>query len=477
MTGLLQNMPQLQKDFGGLMAMMAANTAVFGQVPAGLAHYEPLVSTMRTNVENYDQVSSLPNFNLLRCVLHASGRVDRAARGRRPARGSRGAGDGSGRVAGGDAHTEPLERRAGRVRGREPHLGPVRRPSAGAFATCAACADTIAGHEARARHRRRRVHPVEPDPPPPRAHRPRGRVAGRAHLRRERREPGRRDEPSAALVRPRRHPRCGARARARGGRGRDRQRRCRVARREVDPRGGVRVRDDERRGHADPARRDPRDAGRAVPPDLLERGLRHGRDRPDGRAPPARAAQPLRGDEGGWRPARLQLLGDLRAAGRDRPPVQQLRAQAASGEGRAPVHHAGAARAAADDPGGRVCQPRLAARGRHSDGDRGADRGSARHARRRGRERRDRTGHQRHGDRRPRARGACETPGRRRCTSTSDRGRSTVTSARPTSSPGSSAGGRRSRFEEGLERTVAWYRENEAWWQGVLGRSERVSSS
>jgi hypothetical protein len=64
MTGLLQNMPQLQKDFGGLMAMMAANTAVFAQVPAGLDHYEPLVSTMRTNVENYDQVSSLPNFNL-----------------------------------------------------------------------------------------------------------------------------------------------------------------------------------------------------------------------------------------------------------------------------------------------------------------------------------------------------------------------------------------------------------------------------
>lgn len=31
-------------------------------------------------------------------------------------------------------------------------------------------------------------------------------------------------------------------------------------------------------------------------------------------------------------------------------------------------------------------------------------------------------------------------------------------------------------FEHGLERTVAWYRENEAWWQGVLGR-ERVSSS
>jgi dTDP-glucose 4,6-dehydratase len=31
-------------------------------------------------------------------------------------------------------------------------------------------------------------------------------------------------------------------------------------------------------------------------------------------------------------------------------------------------------------------------------------------------------------------------------------------------------------FEDGLEHTVAWYRDNEAWWRGVLGRS-RVSSS
>ena len=29
-------------------------------------------------------------------------------------------------------------------------------------------------------------------------------------------------------------------------------------------------------------------------------------------------------------------------------------------------------------------------------------------------------------------------------------------------------------FEEGLERTVAWYRENEAWWRGVLGRVARL---
>ena len=34
----------------------------------------------------------------------------------------------------------------------------------------------------------------------------------------------------------------------------------------------------------------------------------------------------------------------------------------------------------------------------------------------------------------------------------------------------------RTSFERGLEQTVAWYRENEVWWQTVLGR-ERVSSS
>jgi dTDP-glucose 4,6-dehydratase len=35
----------------------------------------------------------------------------------------------------------------------------------------------------------------------------------------------------------------------------------------------------------------------------------------------------------------------------------------------------------------------------------------------------------------------------------------------------------RTSFGSGLERTVAWYRENEAWWQGILRRAERVSSS
>jgi dTDP-glucose 4,6-dehydratase len=35
----------------------------------------------------------------------------------------------------------------------------------------------------------------------------------------------------------------------------------------------------------------------------------------------------------------------------------------------------------------------------------------------------------------------------------------------------------RTSFEQGLERTVAWYRENEAWWRAVRGRTAHVSSS
>jgi dTDP-glucose 4,6-dehydratase len=35
----------------------------------------------------------------------------------------------------------------------------------------------------------------------------------------------------------------------------------------------------------------------------------------------------------------------------------------------------------------------------------------------------------------------------------------------------------RTSFAEGLERTVAWYRENEAWWRAVLARDSRAYSS
>jgi dTDP-glucose 4,6-dehydratase len=35
----------------------------------------------------------------------------------------------------------------------------------------------------------------------------------------------------------------------------------------------------------------------------------------------------------------------------------------------------------------------------------------------------------------------------------------------------------RTTFEDGLERTVAWYRENEAWWRGILAKETRAFSS
>ncbi|HEY3185363.1 MAG TPA: GDP-mannose 4,6-dehydratase [Gaiellaceae bacterium] len=35
----------------------------------------------------------------------------------------------------------------------------------------------------------------------------------------------------------------------------------------------------------------------------------------------------------------------------------------------------------------------------------------------------------------------------------------------------------RTSFEEGLERTVAWYRDNEAWWRAILARKARAFSS
>jgi hypothetical protein len=64
MAAMLQSMPQMQRDFGGLMGTMQQNTRIFSQVPAGLEHYQPLVSTMQANVDNYKQVNSLPDFRL-----------------------------------------------------------------------------------------------------------------------------------------------------------------------------------------------------------------------------------------------------------------------------------------------------------------------------------------------------------------------------------------------------------------------------
>ena len=131
-----------------------------------------------------------------------------------------------------------------RARRRAPRQNPARRESHSSTGLCVprrhgssdrAVATLDARRRRASRHRRRRVHPVEPHPAPARAHAARGDLARRADLRGEPREPRRRDEPRAARVRPRRHPRRGPRARARRRRRRDRQRRRRVARREVDP--------------------------------------------------------------------------------------------------------------------------------------------------------------------------------------------------------------------------------------------------
>ena len=64
MAAMLQAMPQMQRDFGGLLTTMQQNEDVFAQVPAGLAHYEPLVTTMQANVDNYREINSLPSFPL-----------------------------------------------------------------------------------------------------------------------------------------------------------------------------------------------------------------------------------------------------------------------------------------------------------------------------------------------------------------------------------------------------------------------------
>ncbi|HET7568032.1 MAG TPA: hypothetical protein VFJ91_08590, partial [Gaiellaceae bacterium] len=54
----------MKQDFASLIGMMAANTKIFGQVNPGLDWYRPLVTTMQGNVQDFESVDSLPNFNL-----------------------------------------------------------------------------------------------------------------------------------------------------------------------------------------------------------------------------------------------------------------------------------------------------------------------------------------------------------------------------------------------------------------------------
>ena len=64
MAQMLANLPQMEQDFGGLLGLMSENVATFQQVPAGIDHYEGLVTTMEANVGNYRDANSLPDFRL-----------------------------------------------------------------------------------------------------------------------------------------------------------------------------------------------------------------------------------------------------------------------------------------------------------------------------------------------------------------------------------------------------------------------------
>jgi hypothetical protein len=61
---LLQGMPVMLRDFDQLIGLMQANEQIFAQVPPGLQHYEPLVTAMQGNVNDFKQINSLPDFRL-----------------------------------------------------------------------------------------------------------------------------------------------------------------------------------------------------------------------------------------------------------------------------------------------------------------------------------------------------------------------------------------------------------------------------
>ena len=65
--------PSMQTGFGQMLQSVKVDPAIFGEVPAGLTHYGPLVSTMQANVDNYAQVDSLPSFRLFTWFLVVPG--------------------------------------------------------------------------------------------------------------------------------------------------------------------------------------------------------------------------------------------------------------------------------------------------------------------------------------------------------------------------------------------------------------------
>jgi|SRR5437016_4040028 len=56
--------PTMGEQLKPLMPMLQPVMPIFAKVPAGLAWYKPLVTTMQGNVADYASVDSLPNFRL-----------------------------------------------------------------------------------------------------------------------------------------------------------------------------------------------------------------------------------------------------------------------------------------------------------------------------------------------------------------------------------------------------------------------------
>ena len=69
MTQMMQGLPQMEEDFTGLLTLMGANVEIFEQVPAGLEHYEPLVTTMQAQQVNYEKAASMPDFRAFTWVF------------------------------------------------------------------------------------------------------------------------------------------------------------------------------------------------------------------------------------------------------------------------------------------------------------------------------------------------------------------------------------------------------------------------
>ena len=179
---------------------------------------------------------------------------------------------------------------------------------------------------------------------------------------------------------------------------------------------------------------------------------------------PAAPVLALLGDQDRRRPARAELLPHLRPAGADLPRLEQLRPLPVPGEADP-----------ADDPQRPARRLAAGLRRRHAGAqldplrptspraighvlEHGvAGRGLQRRRPRRGGQHRRRRAHRR-ADRRRASRRS----------STSATGPATTAATRsPPRRSARSAGAPRVRFDEGLEQTVAWYRENAWWWEPI----------